>query len=108
MNARLSARKLTSRLRGAHKPILTRAGIDKAVSDLERRFGRELVGLKAGEMSDRERHLVEQQIILIAEARFTFGFAPFFPAEYDADGAIENLPLPFLTDAEVIALHELV
>jgi hypothetical protein len=108
MSVRVAARKLTAGAAGVYRPILTRAGITKAVTDLERRFGRELAGLKANEMSQRDRDVVAQEIIQIAQARHHFGFPPFFPAECGTDGLIENLPFPFLSDAEVIALNELV
>jgi hypothetical protein len=108
MSARLTARKLIAGIGSVDRPILTRTGIRKAVADLERRFGRGLAGLKANEMSQGERDFLAQEIIRIAQARYRFGFTPFFPAEVEVDGVIDNLPLPFLSDAEVIALHEII
>jgi hypothetical protein len=108
MSARVSARKLIAGIGGIDRPILTTAGIRKAVTDLERRFGRALAGLKANEMSQRERDVLAQEIIRIAQARYAFGFEPFYAAESGTDGSIENLPFPFLSDAEVLALHELI
>jgi hypothetical protein len=104
MSARLTARKLIAGIGGVDRPILTTAGIDLAVRDLERQYGKGLSGLNAGDMSQRERDISAQAIVRIAQARYRFGLTPFEPIEPGEIFIVDGVPLPYLSDDEILAL----
>lgn len=96
MTVTISARKLTAGAGVVCRPILTRAAIDKAVKELQRRYGRDLAGINPDAMSQCEREVVAREIIRIAEARISFGMepcCPLHPAEADS-----LMQFPYLSD----------
>jgi hypothetical protein len=98
-----TARKLTNRKRYFHL-LLTTSSIERAVRNLERRFGRGFVNLHADLMSPYEREWVAEAIIQVGLARRLLGLPPFCPIEPDDDLEGTSLPLPFLTPEECSAL----
>lgn len=106
MSASASARKLVVYAGCACRPIVTRSNIGRAVKGLRRRYGRDLTGIDAAGMSQRERDELANELIRIAYARYRFGLEPFYPIE--PEDVYLRMPYPYLTNQEVLLMGALV